>query len=49
MRRWRVTGLDKNFRPLWQIETGAPTLQLAAEYASIIGGESEYVYVEEIS
>lgn len=49
MKHWRVTGLDKFFRPLWQTETVAPTLQIAAEYATITCGESEYVYVEEIA
>lgn len=47
--RWRVTGLDANFRPLWQIITVAPNLRNAAEYASIVCGEAEYVYVEEIN
>src|SRR5690606_4480217 len=47
-RRWRVTGLDKNFLVMWQTETVAPTLQIAAEYAVITCGKSEYVYVEEI-
>lgn len=47
-RRWRVTGLDENFLVLWQCETIAPTLKIAAEYAAITCGASEYVYVEEI-
>lgn len=48
MKRWRVTGLDEYFRVMWQTETVAPTLRIAAEYAAITCGKSEYVYVEEI-